>query len=153
MPNYRALGAAAAALGVIGLISSGPALAADKHPPACSAIAFRPVPSGLTDGVQDAGLYKSRFGRIEVKAAVKSGEAQNYYVEVNGKQLGAPNGALPQTVQACAKAKRLSAPAKADGACTGDRFTVLIDHSGQQRYILLYGHRGGTWHYCSAGIA
>ena len=33
-------------------------------------LTFRPVPPGLTDGEQDAGLYKSRFGKIALKAEV-----------------------------------------------------------------------------------
>ena len=142
-----------AAAFVIGLASLA-AAAEKKEPPSCSAIAFRPVPSGMTDGVTDAGLYKSRFGRIEVKAAVKDGTAQDYFVEINGKPLDkvvAKN--LPKAVEACAKLKRMSAPAAALDACIGDRFTVLIMHDGEKRYFLLYGHGGGSWRFCSAGTA
>ena len=39
-----------------------------------------------------------RFGRIEVVATVKNGEAQNYYVEVNGKPPPALTGAAPKSV-------------------------------------------------------
>ena len=148
----RVFGAAVAAC-LLSLPLLAPASAAEREPPACAAIAFRPVPSGLTDGEQDAGLYKSRFGRIEVKASVKSGEAQNYFVEINGKQLEPVKGALPKALATCAKMKRLSTPAKAAAACTGDRLTVLISHVGDKRYILLYGHSAGAWQFCSAGIA
>jgi len=124
-----------------------------SQPPNCAAIAFRPVLSRSSDGVQDAGLYKSRFGRIEVKAAVKDGETQNYFVEINGKPLTAAKSTLPDAIAACAKAKRLAAPTTPDTQCVGDQLTVLIDHSGDDRYVLLYVHRAGAWHFCSAGIA
>ena len=67
-------------IALIGLLSlAGASLAlplqaqSAKEPPSCAAIKFRAVPSGMTDGEQDAGLYKSRFGRIELKATVKTG--------------------------------------------------------------------------------
>ncbi|HUB96787.1 MAG TPA: hypothetical protein VL993_12770 [Stellaceae bacterium] len=144
----------AAALAAFALATL-PALAAEKkEPPSCAAIAFRPVASGLTDGVQDAGLYKSRFGRIEVKANVKGGASQGYFVEIDGKPLdkvSTPD--LPPGTAACAKVKRLSAPTNALDPCTGDRLTVLITHGGDKRYFLLYGHTGGSWRFCSAGAA
>ena len=127
--------------------------AADKEPPACAAITFRPVPSGLSDGEQNAGLYKSRFGRIEVMAAVKNGEAVDYFVDVNGKRPAAISGALPESVAACAKAKRLGAAANPPEHCLGDKLAVLIDHTSAQRYVLLYAHRGSEWHFCSVGGA
>jgi hypothetical protein len=132
---------------------AGSANAAEKHPPACAAIAFQPVPSGLTDGEQEAGFYKSHIGRIELRATVKDGVAQNYFVEFGGKPLSPTPDALPPSVAACAKLKRLTAPTGPATPCTGDRFTVLIDHTGEHRYVLLYGHSGSAWHFCSAGIA
>ncbi|HXP31909.1 MAG TPA: hypothetical protein VN832_12520 [Stellaceae bacterium] len=143
-------------LGAAGLLawSAMAALAAEREPPACAAIAFRPVPSGLTDGEQDAGLYKSRFGRIQVKATVKDGVAQRYFVQMNDKPLTAVAAQdLPKSVAGCAATKRLSEPAKPEDPCLGDRLTVLITHNGDKRYMLLYGHHSGTWHFCSAGIA
>ena len=132
--------------------SPSPALAA-KQPPNCAAIAFKPILSRSGDGQQDAGLYKSRFGRIEVKAAVKDGAVQRYFVEINGKPLDPIRGALPESLAACAKAKRLSPPTPSNSQCVGDQLTVLIDHSGDTRYVLLYVHHAGSWHYCSAGIS
>jgi hypothetical protein len=142
-----------AAAAILGPLLAPPAAAIDRQPPSCAAIAFRPVATGGNDGEQEAGLYKSRFGRIVVKAAIKGGAAQNYFVEINGKPLGRAPANLPQSVADCAKAKRLGAPAKALDTCTGDRLTVLIDHSGEQRYILLYAHSGNAWRFCSAGTA
>jgi hypothetical protein len=143
---------------VLAALVSFPAAAAEtREPPACSAIAFRPIASGLNDGVQTAGLYKSRFGRIEVKANVKGGTAQGYFVEINGKpptQVAAPD--LPKNVADCAKLKRLATPGKAEEPCVGDRLTVLTSHSGDKRYYLLFGHEGRgaeAWHFCSAGTS
>ena len=124
-----------------------------SQPPNCAAIAFRPVVSRSGDGQQDAGLYKSRFGRIEVKATVKDGQTQSYFVEINGKPLNPAPGALPTSLSDCAKAKRLVAPVTPEPQCIGDQVTVLIDHSGDDRYVLLYVHRAGSWRFCSAGIA
>ena len=144
---------AVATLMLIAVASGVGARAADKEPPACAAITFRPVPSGLSDGEQNAGLYKSRFGRIEVMATVKNGEALDYFVDVNGKRPAAISGALPESVAACAKAKRLGAAANPPEHCLGDKLAVLIDHTSAQRYVLLYAHRGSEWHFCSVGGA
>lgn len=142
------------AAGLLALPGASAALAAQREPPACAAIAFRPVPSGLTDGEQDAGLYRSRFGRIEVKAMVKDGTAERYFVEMNDKPLTPVSVAhLPRSVANCATIKRLSAPRRPEPRCLGDRFTVLIAHSGDKRYMLLYGHHSGAWHFCSAGTS
>ncbi len=141
---------AAAAMALIGLMAL-PAAAADKRePPSCAAIRFRPIPSGLSDGIQDAGLYKSRFGRIDVKANVKNGAAQSYFVDVNGTKLAA-RAELPKAAATCAKVKRLGAPIKPLEPCSGDALTVLITHSGDKRYFMLYAHSSGSWRYCSGG--
>ena len=149
------LAPAITALAVFGglLAIPGAALAAAKEPPACAAITFRAVPPGLTDGEQNAGLYKSRFGRIEVMATVKNGAAVDYYVDVNGKPPAKLDEALPASVSACAKAKRLGAVGEPPEHCLGDKLAVLIEHSGERRYVLLYAHRSGEWHFCSAGGA
>ncbi len=137
------------AMALIAAVS--PAAAGNSDPPVCAALTFRPVPAGGSDGEQDAGLYKSRFGKIELKATVKNGEARNYFVEVNGKPPAPIAGALPKTVEACAKAKRLGAVGNPPEACIGDRFAVLVDHTGEQRHVLLYAHHRGEWRFCSAG--
>ncbi len=146
------LGAMSGAALLAASLASAPA-ATSAQPPNCAAIAFRPILSRIGDGQQDAGLYKSRFGRIEVKATVKDGRTQNYFVEINGKPLAPIRGPLPDTLATCAKAKRLSAPTTPEPDCVGDQLTVLIDHSSDDRYVLLYVHRAGSWRFCSAGIA
>lgn len=137
---------------LMGLTSSALAAPQKEAPPACAAIAFRPVASGMTDGEQDAGLYKSRFGRIVLKATVKAGEAQDYHVEVDGKQ---PAGAAtpPASLASCAQAKKLPAPTATSGACTGDGFKVVVDHAGKNRLVALYARKGKNWHFCRAGSA
>lgn len=137
---------------LMGLAGHAWAAPPQKTPPACAAIAFRPVASGMTDGEQDAGMYKSRFGRIVLKATVKTGEAQDYYVEVDGKQ---PTAAAtpPAGLASCAQAKKLPAPAAASGACTGDGFKVIVEHAGKDRLIGLYARKGKDWHFCRAGSA
>jgi hypothetical protein len=142
---------------MVALVSFAAAAAEKREAPACSALAFRPVAATASDGVQTAGLYKSRFGRIEVKANVKAGASESYFVEINGKPPSAVAAAdLPADVAACAKLKRMSEPAKAEDPCIGDRLTVVTSHSGDKRYYLLYGHDAhgtGAWQFCSAGTA
>jgi hypothetical protein len=150
MPRIHRWGLVAGVM-LAGLAVAGAAAATDKRPPQCAAIAFHPVSSGLTDGEHEAGLYKSHFGRIEVVAEVKGGEAQNYFVEFSGKPPKPAKDPLPQSVADCVKQKQLTTPTHAAVPCMGDSFTVLIDHTGEQRYILLYGRSGKTWHFCSAG--
>src|SRR6185437_2088812 len=145
---------AAAVVLVAGLVSAGreSEAAPSGTPPNCSAIAFRPILARTGDGEQDAGLYKSRYGRIEVKATVKDGTTQNYFVEINGKPLTKATS-LPSSIALCAKAKRLPAPGAPAPACLGDQLQVLNVHNGDDRYVLLYAHRAGAWHFCSAGIS
>jgi hypothetical protein len=139
-------------LGVAALALPGSAVAADKGPPSCAKIFFRPLPPGQNDGEQEAGIYTSRFSHIELKAAVKSGEAQDYYLTAHNKKLNALSGAVPASVAACAKEKKLPAPAKAAAAsCTGDRFAALIAHAGKDKVALLYALHGRDWQSCSAG--
>jgi hypothetical protein len=149
MRGARILGAAA----LLVATSELEAVAAEKEPPACAAITFRPAPSGLKDGEQNAGLYKSPFGRIEVVARIANGEPVDYFVKVNGQRPVALSGAVPASVAACAKAKRLGTVGAPPEHCLGDRLAVLIDHHADRRYILLYAQRGKDWSFCSAGTA
>jgi len=152
MSQKPLLGAGFAAVMVVLSLNGGHAAPASQ-PPNCAAIAFRPIVSRSGDGQQDAGLYKSRFGRIELKALVKNGVTTKYSVEINGKPLTPIAGAMPDSVAACAKAKRLGPPTAVDAECTGDQITVLIDHTSDERHVLLYVHRAGAWRFCSGGIA
>src|SRR5437762_2910942 len=97
----------------IGLVGIGLALAsatlsadaATKAPgraaPACSAIVFRPLPPGMADGEQQAGMYKSRRGRLELRAEVKQGNPVDYYVTSSGKRLAAAPSSLPEDAATC----------------------------------------------------
>jgi hypothetical protein len=143
----------AAVLSVLATAAAMPAPAfAAKEPPSCAAIRFRPLAAGMQDGEQDAGLYKSRFGKLEVRGTVKGGEPQDYYVVANGKKLAPVAGGVPKSAASCAQQKKMPAPASQTvSSCTGDAFTVVIDRAGNQRTALFYGHQNGAWKFCSAG--
>src|SRR5215472_7243514 len=122
-----------------------------KPPPACSAITFRPLAAGMTDGDHEAGMYKSRFGRLELYGEVKQGNAVDYYVLAGGKRVAAASGNLPEAAVSCAAAKKMPKPEAPASPCAGQRFRVLIAHAGDQRLALLYSNDGTSWHFCSAG--
>jgi len=147
------------AVGLVIALAAGPAWAtpkaakapADKGPPACAAIAFRPLPAGMSDGEQQAGLYKSRFSRLELVGDVKGGEAVDYHVTAGGKRLTAASGGLPAAVDSCAAAKKLPKPSQPAASCTGQHFRVLVAHDGAKRVALLYAEDSNAWRFCSAG--
>lgn len=149
--RFWGIGVAAAAVGLAAMVAGTPAEAAEKGPPACAKIFFRPLPSGQNDGEQDAGIYTSRFTHLELKASVKSGEAQDYFVTAHNKKLGPLAGAIPASVANCAKEKKMPAPAKAAASCTGQRFATVIAHAGKEKIVLLYGLHDHEWQYCGAG--
>ena len=121
-----------------------------KPAPACSALTFRPLPGGGTDGEQIAGTYKSRFARLELSATVQSGTAVDYHLAANGKRI---SGGLqvPQAAADCAAAKKMPKPGTPQSPCTGERFTAVLAHAGDKRVALLYALNGGTWKFCDAG--
>jgi len=143
--------AAALAATSFALMLPTPSWSQGKQPPSCAAISFRPIPAGMPDGQQDAGLYRSRFGLVEVKGMVKGGQAGDYFVTMNNKKLDAA-ASLPGSVASCATAKHLPAPGKAAESCTPDKLSLLIDHSGDKRYFVLYGRQSGSWRVCASGV-
>jgi hypothetical protein len=144
-----ALAIAATALVVLAALPSDAAPA--KEPPSCAAISFRPVASGMTDGEQDAGLYKSRFGRLELKAIVKNGEGQDYFMMVNGKKPTPVATGIPKNAEECLKSKNVAVPAKSSGpTCIGSRFRVVIDSSTGEKNLMLFGLQGKEWRFCNA---
>src|SRR5215472_18708185 len=94
-------------------LTAFPAQAATKPPgkaaPACSAISFRPLPPGMPDGEQQAGMYKSRYGRLELRAEVKQGNPADYYVTSGGKRVSSTSS-LPEAAVTCAAAKKMPKP-------------------------------------------
>ena len=124
---------------------------AQKAPPACSAITFRPAPSGMTDGEQQAGMYKSRHARLALHAEVKQGEPVDYFVVAGGKRVAAGPAGLPEAAASCAAAKKMPAPGSPASSCTGQRFTVVVAHAGNERLAMLYALDGSTWRFCTAG--
>lgn len=142
----------AAVAALVAVLDMSPAWSQAKEPPSCAAISFRPVLPDATDGEHDAGVYKSRFGRIVVKGMVRGGRAESHYVTVNNNRPAAA-GTLPPSVAACAAEKKLPAPGQASEPCNGERFQVLVNRAGDRRYVLLYARQGSSWRLCSAGVA
>jgi hypothetical protein len=140
----------------LGMIAVG-ALGATKHPaekgpPACSALTFRAVASGASDGEQQAGFYRSRYGTLALHADVKQGQPADYFVLADGKRLAAAPATMPDWAASCAAAKKLPKPeAAGTSPCSGQRFRVVLAHAANERLALLYGFDGSTWRYCSAG--
>ena len=150
MPSpHLSAGLSLAAFGAALLLSAAPAAA--KEPPACAAISFRTIAAGGPDGEQDAGLYKSRFGKIEVKADVKGGQGTNYVMVLNGKKVEGPANP-PKLSESCLKSKHVKVPVvkQPAGSCTGSRFRVVIDRSGGKATAAFFGLQGEDWAYCSA---
>lgn len=129
--------------------------AADKKaPPACGAVSFRPLPPGMADGEQQSGLYRSRFGSVVVMAKVQGGQPTDYYMQLNGKTPEPFTAAVPKSADGCLKSKSVKLPvAKAEGACVGTRFRVVLDRSTQQPFAMLFALQGGDWKLCSAAKA
>jgi hypothetical protein len=124
--------------------------AAPKSAPECSALVFRALPSRGSDGEQSAGMYKSRFARLELRGTVKDGTAGNYYLAANGSRVAA-TPQLPSAATECAHAKKMPPPERATDPCTGERFTAVLAHAGDKRVALLYALNGSTWSFCNAG--
>ena len=135
--------------GVAAIAASKPP--AQKAPPACAAITFRPLPSGMTDGEQQAGMYKSRHARLALHAQVKQGEPIDYFVIAGGKRLAAGPASLPEAATSCAAAKKMPPPGTPASSCTGQRFTVIVAHVGSERLAMLYALDGTAWRFCTAG--
>ena len=95
-------------------------------------------------------MYRSRNGRLELRAEVKQGTPVDYYVSSGGKRIAAASK-LPEAAASCAAAKKMPKPEAPASSCTGQRFTVVVAHAGDQRLALLYGQDGGSWRFCSAG--
>ena len=148
-------GRARVAIGLALTLAACPVAAATKAPgkapPACGAIVFRPLPPGMADGEQQAGMYRSRNGRIELRADVKQGTPVDYYVTTGGKRITSAPASLPEAAASCAAAKKMPKPEAPASSCAGQRFTVVVAHAGDQRLALLYGQDSNSWHFCSAG--
>lgn len=143
------------ALAVVFAVAASPCWAAakpaaGKPAPSCAALSFRPVPTGMSDGEQTAGMYRSRFARLELRATVQNGTPANYYVVAGGTRLPAAQG-LPEAAANCASLKKMPLPKVAAESCTGDRFTMVVAHGGDKRYAMLYAANGSNWRFCNVG--
>jgi hypothetical protein len=83
-----------------------PAEKGEKGPPACGALTFRAVNSGASDGEQQAGFYRSRYGTLGLHADVKQGQPADYFVLADGKRLTAAPATLPDWAANCAVQKK-----------------------------------------------
>jgi hypothetical protein len=138
-------------LAVLGaVLAAQPAAAADKS---CSAVTFRGLPPGASDGKQtEAGLYKAHFGTITIDGAMKSGQATDYAIAVKGKTLD-PVTSFPAPVESCLKEKKLTVPAAATAAaCTGEKLKLVIVTDGAKRDLVLYAGAPGSWSYCRTSV-
>jgi hypothetical protein len=127
---------------------------AEKGPPACGAVSFRPLPAGMSDGDQQSGLYRSRYGSIVLLAKVQGGQPTDYFIQLNGKAPEPFSAALPKSADGCLKSKSVKLPvAKAQGACIGTRFRVVLDRSTPQPLALLFALQGEDWKLCSTAKA
>jgi len=122
-----------------------------EGPPACGAISFHPLAAGALDGTQNAGLYRSRFGKLVLRAEVAGGQAKNYFLEVGGKKLEPLKGALPNATNSCLNSKHVKTPAPAiAGNCLGERFRAVLNNTGSQKFVMLFALQGDIWKLCSA---
>ena len=144
-----------AAFAVVFAVSASPGWTAakpapGKSAPLCAALAFRPLPGGTSDGEQTAGMYRSRFARLELRASVQNGAPANYYIVAGGTRLPAAQG-LPEAAANCASLKKMPLPQAATDSCTGDRFMMVVAHGDDKRYAMLYAASGSNWRFCNAG--
>ena len=84
----------------------------------------------MADGNQQSGLYRSRYGSIVLQAKVQGGQPTDYFMELNGKTPEPSPPLFPKSADGCLKSKSVKLPvAKAQGACVGTRFRVVLDRS------------------------
>jgi hypothetical protein len=122
-----------------------------KQPPACAGITFRPLNPGMPDGEHMAGMYNSRFGRLELMGRVQAGQPQSYNLLVKGKSLQPIAGEIPKTTHACLKSKNVKVPFERSDNCVGPRYRVVVDSSGKQKLFMLFTIKGEEWALCQAG--
>jgi hypothetical protein len=142
---------ALAALSAI-VLAAQPALAADKKPPACAAVSFRPLANVANDGEMTAGHYSSRFATIDVLGRVQGGQ-DSYHLRVNNQPVK-PVSDVPKTSYGCLNSKHVKTPPQAiAGACKGSRLRVVIDSAPKQKLFMLFALQGDDWKLCEAGTA
>ncbi len=142
----------AALLAVAAALASSPALAADKKPPTCAAISFRPLANTANDGEMTAGHYRSRFATIDVLGRVQGGK-DSYALRVNGQPVK-PAGDIPKSSYGCLNSKHVKTPPQAiGGTCAGSRLRVVVDSTPKNKLFMLFALQGEDWKLCEAGTA
>jgi hypothetical protein len=147
------LKALSAPLCCLALIAAAlPAQAADKKPPACAAVSFRPLVNTANDGEMTAGHYKSRFATIDVMGKVQGGQ-DSYALRVNNQPVK-PVGDIPKASYGCLNSKHVKTPPQAiAGTCKGSRLRVVVDSAAKQKLFMLFALQGDDWKLCEAGTA
>ena len=64
-------------------------------------------------------------------------------VHANGKRI-AGGAQVPQAAADCAASKKLPKPGSPQSSCTGEKFTAVLAHAGENRVALLYALNGGA---------
>lgn len=140
------------ALYLAATLAAAPALAADKKPPACAAISFRPLANTANDGEMTAGHYKSRFATIDVMGKIQGGK-DSYALRVNGQPVKPVND-IPKASYGCLNSKHVKTPPQAiGGTCAGSRLRVVVDSAPKQKLFMLFALQGDDWKLCEAGTA
>lgn len=132
-------------------VMAAPALAADKQPPACAAVSFRPLANTANDGEMTAGHYKSRFATIDVLARVEGGK-DSYHLRVNDQPVK-PVSDIPKASFGCLNSKHVKTPPQTIAACAGSRLRVVVDSATKQKLFMLFALQGDDWKLCEAGTA
>lgn len=124
--------------------------AAQKKPPSCAAVSFRPLANTANDGEMTAGHYQSRFATIDVIGKVQGGK-DSYALRVNGQPVK-PVTDIPKATYPCLTSKHVKTPPQPIGeACAGSRLRVVVDSSTKQKLFMLFALRGDDWKLCEAG--
>lgn len=140
----------AVALSLAAALAALPAQAADKKPPSCAAISFRPLANVANDGEMTAGHYRSRFATIDVIGRVQGGK-DSYALRVNGQPVK-PVADIPKSAYGCLNSKHVKTPPQAiGGTCAGSRLRVVVDSAAKQRLFMLFALQGDDWKLCEAG--
>ncbi|HTH96286.1 MAG TPA: hypothetical protein VL574_02655 [Stellaceae bacterium] len=126
----------------------------------CAAFTIHGITVPGPDGVQEAGLYKASFGRLDLQARIRGGKAVNYFLTLDGHAMPPLTQLPPRLLRPCLDVKgtalRLS---EQHQPCPGNRFQILLTRAGEgaPQYVLLYRLAGSkptvrSWHFCRGAM-
>lgn len=149
MQTSRIIAGAGFLLAATGLVIGTTGAATAKEPPACQAISFRPLVPGGPNADLEAGMTQGR--KVILMGTMRDGVPVDYYMVLNNQRPTTLLTSIAKGSEPCLKAKHVAVPVKAQtGACTGDRFRVVIYKSGSEKTAMLFGLHGDTWEFCNA---